>query len=113
MTTTDTITQVRAMLDLAESATGLAQHFTLRAAHELLGALVDETDPKPRRAKLRAVIPTELPSSPKAETGAPPAMAPVTCVACKRQVAREDAIENMVRGKLEGFLHKNAEDCAP
>jgi hypothetical protein len=83
--------------------------FVLKACVELLGEAMRMLRIEARGAK--ALIPTDLASSPKAETVPPPNAATGRCDACGQVDALIALKENYVNGKMIGWLHTDAIIC--
>jgi hypothetical protein len=108
MTIDEILTQVDSMRGLAKELSGEARVFVLKACVELLGEATRLLRIEARGAK--ALIPTDLASSPKAETVPPTPdleLGDVTCVACETSVPRAQARPN----PKGGWLHVDGEIC--
>src|SRR5580658_2769851 len=115
MTIDEILFRVEEMRKMSRDLTGDAKVHVLRAGVELLGEatrlLREEAKAGVRDATRKlATIPTDLASSPKAETVPPPPdleLGDVTCVACETSVPRAQARPN----PKGGWLHVDAEVC--
>jgi hypothetical protein len=113
MTIDEILTQVDSMRGLAKELSGDARVFVLKACVELLGEATRLLRIEARGAK--ALIPTDLASSPRAETvpPAPPLLEDrigeiLTCEACGQPMFGQAAKPNMVHGEQKGWLHAEA-----